>query len=68
MCLYCDKNKKDNLVPSDGIWTSIDMLYDQQFSGNWFLEAWGDDCARVQIYYCPFCGRKLEIELDKKER
>lgn len=56
-CEYC-KGSTGNLDPLSS-WTSLSM--DFYPKGNfWELTACGDDTASIKIYYCPFCGRRLE--------
>ena len=49
-CVMCDG--KDRII-ARATWTSLSMCGDR-------LTAHGDNDCNVQIYYCPFCGRKLD--------
>ena len=49
-CVMCDGEER---VIAKAPWTSLSMCGDR-------LTAHGDNNCDVQIYYCPFCGRKLD--------
>ena len=49
-CVMCDG--QDRII-AKAPWTSLRMCGNR-------LTAHGDNNADVMIYYCPFCGRKME--------
>lgn len=67
-CEYCDlSNGFINLV--DKKYITMNMEYEE---GEWFLHANGEDDAKQQINYCPFCGRRLDVDIldriDQKDK
>ena len=65
-CKYCDIEKMEERV-EDLYWNNLDNQSNYTILGiyydikkeDWFLEASGDDDARKNINFCPFCGRQL---------
>lgn len=64
MCEYCDIEKYEKVDYGElvkdldyGDYTTLRMEY---LSNRFSIFAHGDDCAGIEINYCPFCGRKLE--------
>lgn len=63
-CCYCDLDKYENniyretkiMYLSCGEYTGLTMEYRK---GIYRLAAHGEDETRIEIEYCPFCGRKL---------
>ena len=53
-CDYCRE---------DAIGFKVDYLV-KKVSGRWVVEVGIDHCEwiRIEINYCPMCGRKLEVE------
>ena len=40
----------------------------KQPTGIWTAEFWiGDSIQKVQIDYCPWCGKELETEVSKRD-
>ncbi len=55
MCEYCDKNnKEESLRGDDGV------VYDEKESRHYlFIEHFYREVYRIEVNYCPECGRKL---------
>ena len=69
-CYYCDLDKYEDCVYSNkkkqilacADYTGLTMEY---WKGGYYLVANGEDTARIEIEYCPFCGRKLTESEDE---
>lgn len=68
MCEYCDlknydwsiRNEPEMILKKRGE-TTLVIEYHPNFR-EWWLYAYEQNSVCVQIYHCPFCGRKLEEE------
>ena len=56
---YSDNEKMKTLIETKYVGLEIIYRKDNQ---EFLLQASGEDTVYKQIYYCPFCGRKLNNE------
>lgn len=45
------------ILIANGMWTTL--FFKKELDKKYYLAAYGDDEAKVEINYCPFCGRRL---------
>lgn len=73
MCKYCEKiAAQTKSLPSIALYERAEGESESKFrigcsiaglgTNYWFFGEVNDGCHDIEIYYCPFCGRKLKEE------
>ena len=56
MCEICEILEKGKDYEVYGPWTSLAI---EKENAKYYICAYGEDIAKMEIIYCPMCGRKL---------
>ena len=66
MCKYCNLDKNGITEPLvSGLGVCCELVIE---NNNYYLVIYGDSAEYSEpMRYCPFCGRELKVEENKKE-
>ena len=63
MCELCYKLETNSKYEIFGSWTSLVFEKEKDYiESPYKVNAYGDGIASKEIFYCPLCGKKLNIE------
>lgn len=57
MCKYCCGEEPEPIIKSDDLTVHVDAFLGKLYANHYNGQMW--ECERVDIDYCPMCGRDL---------